>query len=192
MRSPSVLLSFVLCFFSTLALAQQTPVSSPQISDDFVHKQFGSSCTKLDPPPALAADLDGDGVEDLVIAARCTNPMVDQAEHNFKVIDPYNSFFGYGDVKVTSQFSTEDPMNKGLVLLVIHGSGSDAWRAAAPKAKFVIINLPFQQIAVKKLALRKKSVTAIYAEESAGSQLNSAVFWDGKKYKYQPMGSGMD
>ncbi|HEY1270538.1 MAG TPA: hypothetical protein VGF08_01070 [Terriglobales bacterium] len=185
------MLALCLCL-AGIASAQQ-PTSSPaDIDDEFVHKQFGDTCTLLNPPQPLAGDLNGDNIDDLVMAARCTNPMVDQAEHAFKVIDPYNAFFGYGDTKVTSQFSTEDPMNKGLVLLVIHGAGSDAWRAAAPKEKFVIINLPFQRIAVKKLQLRKKVVTAIYAEESTGNQQNSVIFWDGKKYKYQPMGSAME
>jgi len=33
-------------------------------------------------------------VEDVAIAARCKNPMVDQAEHNYTVVDPYYDFFG--------------------------------------------------------------------------------------------------
>ena len=74
----------------------------------------------------------------------CTNPMADQAEDNFTVIDPYNTFFGYGNTKITTQFASEDPAMRGLVLLVIHGTGPEAWRAATPKAKFVIINLPVQ------------------------------------------------
>jgi hypothetical protein len=118
--------------------------------------------------------------------------MLDQAEHAYKVVDPYNSFFGYGNPKVTSAFASEDPARRGLALLVIHGAGPEAWRSATPKAKFLIINLPFQQIMVKKLAVRKKMVTAIYAEESGGEKAISAMFWDGKKYKYQPLGSTME
>ena len=45
----------------------------------------------------MFGDLDGDGVEDVVIAARCKNPMLDEAEHNYTVMDPYNDFYGYGD-----------------------------------------------------------------------------------------------
>ena len=56
------------------------------------------------------------------------------------------------------------------MLLVIHGAGPEAWRAATPKAKFVIINLPFKQIAVKKLSVKKKTVMAIYAEETGGDR----------------------
>ena len=142
-------------------------------------------------PPQLKADLDGDGIEDLVVAGQCTNPLADQAEDNFTVIDPYNQFYGYGNTKITTQFASEDPEVRGLVLLVIHGAGAEAWRAATPKAKFVIINLPFKQIAVKKLMVKKKPMMAIYAEETGGDRMTSATFWDGKKYRYQPIGSSM-
>jgi len=181
------------CFvLSLIALAQQAkPSASAPVDDDFIQKQFGSTCKLMAGPPQLKADLDGDGVEDLVVAARCTNPMADQAEDNFTVVDPYNSFFGYGNTKITSQFASEDPAMRGLVLLVIHGTGEEAWRAATPKAKFVIMNLPFKQIAVKKFKVRKKSVMAIYAEETGADRMTSATFWDGKKYRYQPIGSSM-
>ncbi len=108
-----------------------------------------------------------------------------------RVVDPYNTFYGYGNTKITTQFASEDPATRGLVLLVIHGDGPEAWRAATPKAKFVIINLPFKQITVKKLVVKKKTVMAIYAEETGGDRMTSATFWDGKKYRYQPIGSGM-
>ena len=70
-----------------------------------MRKEFGDNCSLLAGPPQFVADLDGDGVEDLVIAARCKNPLADQAEYGFRVVDPYNSFLGYGDVKVTSTFA---------------------------------------------------------------------------------------
>jgi hypothetical protein len=184
-----ILVGFALSF---IAWAQQTkPTASAPVDDEFIQKQFGLTCKLMAGPPQLKADLDGDGVEDLVVAARCTNPMADQAEDNFTVVDPYNSFFGYGNTKITSQFASEDPAMRGLVLLVIHGTGEQAWRAATPKAKFVIMNLPFKQIAVKKLKVRKKSVMAIYAEETGADRMTSATFWDGKKYRYQPIGSSM-
>jgi len=174
-------------------MAQQIPTpSASTVDNDFVQKQFGSTCTLMPGPPQLKADLNGDGIEDLAVAARCTNPLIDQAENNFTVIDPYNSYFGYGDTRLTTQFASEDPATRGVVLLVIHGAGPDAWRAATPKAKFIIINLPFKQIRVRKLTMKKKTVTAIYAQETGGDQMTSVVFWDGKKYKYRPIGSGME
>lgn len=183
---------FVVIALTFLALAQQPPTPSKSaVDDDFIQKEFGSTCKLMPGPPQLRADLNGDGIEDLVVAGHCTNPLADQAEDNFTVIDPYNTFYGYGDTKITTQFASEDPATRGLVLLVIHGAGPEAWRAATPKAKFVIINLPFKQIAVKKLLVKKKAVMAIYAEETGGDRMTSATFWDGKKYRYQPIGSGM-
>ena len=180
----------------TVCAAQKPPsheaAAEPAVDNDFVQKQFGSSCKVIPGPTTLTADLNDDGVEDAVIVARCTNPMVDQADNNYRVVDPFNSFFGYGDPKVTTEFASEDPQQRGMSLLVIHGAGPEAWRAAAPQAKFMIINLPFKQVALKKLKLRKREVLAIYVEESGGSGTVSAVFWDGKKYKYQPMGSNLE
>jgi hypothetical protein len=177
---------------SILTLAQQAPPPASTVDDDFIQKQFGSTCKLMPGPPQLKADLDGDGIEDLVVAGHCTNPLTDQAEDNFTVIDPYNAFYGYGNTKITTQFASEDPAVRGVVLLVIHGVGPEAWRAATPKAKFVIINLPFKQVAVKKLSVKKKTVMAIYAEETGGDRMTSAIFWDGKKYRYQPIGSSME
>ena len=202
MQSLRFAFSFVLFMFVPLALpvsAQQptsqpaSPASSSGIENDFVQKQFGESCTLMPAPPPIKGDLDGDGIEDIVMVARCKNPLPDQTEHNFRVIDPYNDYFGFGDPKVTTQFASEDPESRGISLLVIHGAGADAWRAATPKAKFMIINLPFKQLAMKKMMLHKKPVMAIYAEEShEGEGTISALYWDGKKYRYHPMGTSME
>jgi hypothetical protein len=187
-------LFLALLVFSVAALAQQSKpkTASPAVDDDFVQKQFGSTCKLMPGPQQLVADLDGDGVDDLILAGHCTNALLDQAEDNFTVIDPYNAFFGYSDTKVTSQFASEDPLARGLVLLIIEGAGPEAWRSATPKAKFVIMNLPFRQITVRKLMVKKKLVMAIYAEESGVDKMTSAIFWDGKKYRYEPLGSGME
>jgi hypothetical protein len=32
----------------------------------------------------------------------------------------------------------------------------------------------------------------IFTEENGGDQMTSVVFWDGKRYKYQPLGSSME
>ncbi len=181
---------------SLAAQAQESamhPKAAPPPDNDFIQKQFGSTCTLMPGPTPLTADLDGDGIEDVVIVARCSNPLMDETENNYKVVDPYNAFFGYGDPKITSQFASEDPQSRGLSLLIIHGSGPEAWRSTTPKAKFIVINLPFKQIALKKLAEHKRTITAIYAKESReGEGTVSVVFWDGKKYKYRPIGSTME
>ena len=166
---------------------------SPAVTDDFVHKQFGENCSVLSGPAQFVADLDSDGVDDLVIAARCRNPIADQDEYGFRVVDPYNSFLGFGDVKVTSTFASDEPERRGISLLIVHGNGPEAWRAETPKAKFLLINLPFRTLAVKKLVLKKKTVLGIYMEERGeGEDTSSVVYWDGKKYRYQILGSSLD
>jgi hypothetical protein len=192
----SLLRLIVFCLWLSFTVdahpASVPSTTGPAVNNDFVHKQFGSTCSLIGIDP-LIADLDSDGVEDIVIPARCTNPMMDQIEDSFVVVDPYNSFFGYGNPRVTTQFASDDPDRRGYSLLVIHGTGPEAWHSATPKAKFVIVNLPFKQVLVKKMAIRKKKpVMGIFAEESGGDQATSVVFWDGKKYKYQPLGSSME
>jgi hypothetical protein len=166
---------------------------SPAVTDDLIHKQFGENCSLLAGPPQFVADLDGDGVDDLVVAARCRNPMADRDEYGFVVADPYHSFLGYGDVKVTSTFASDEPERRGVSLLIIHGAQKDAWRAEAPKAKFLLINLPFKTLSVKRLALKKKTILGIYMEEQGeGEGTSSVLYWDGKKYKYQQLGSTLE
>ena len=135
----------------------------------------------------LTADLDGDGVEDAVIVARCKTPLMDEASHNYRVIDPYYTNYGYGNPRITAQFSASDPNRQNLVL-VIHGAGKEAWRAAVPKAKFVFINLPFDSLSLTKVTLRKRPVPALNLIEDE-QQTSSAVFWDGKKYRWSDMAS---
>src|ERR1700719_1378594 len=161
----------------------------PAVTDEYIHKEFGDNCSLLAGPPQFVGDLDGDGVDDLVIAARCKNPMADQAEYGFLVADPYDSFLGFGDVKVTSTFASDAPERKGVSLLIVHGVGDEAWHSEKEKPKFLLINLPFKTLTVKRLALKKKTVLGIYMEEKGeGEATSSVIFWDGKKYRYQILG----
>ena len=189
MRTTSLLSALVVAAaLSTLALAQ----APPKIDNAFVQRTFGKDFTLVQEVGGMVGDLDGDGVEDAVIAARCKNPLLDEAEHNYSVIDPYYTFFGYGDPKITMTFVEDSPAKRGLVVLIIHGAGPEAWHSETPKAKYVVINLPYRTISVRRMNLKKKTVQAIYAEE--GNELNetSALVFDGKKYRYVPMGSSME
>jgi hypothetical protein len=166
---------------------------SPAVTNDYIHKEFGDNCSLLGGPPQFVGDLDGDGIDDLVVAGRCKNPMIDQADHGFAVVDPYDRFLGFGDVKVTSSFASDEPERKGVCLLVVHGVGAEAWLSQKPKAKFVMINLPFKTLDVKKLALKKRTVLGVFMEEQGeGEETSSVVFWDGKRYRYQIVGSNFE
>ena len=190
------------CFLVT-AIAQQPATAPPAIQspatsnaqnvvvdENFIHKQFGEEFSLTPASTPFMRDIDGDGVEDMVIVARSKKPLLDAAEHSYKVVDPYYDFYGYGDPKLTSTFGSEDLMEKSLVILAIHGAGPQAWRSDTPRAKFVIINIPFKKVSVRRLQLRKRQVNAIFAEEANSSAGDSVVFWDGKQYKYQPLGTG--
>src|SRR5271165_4779905 len=172
------------------AFGQATPAAR-KIDNDFVQQQFGNQFTLLPEVGAVFGDLDGDGLEDVAIAARCKNPMLDQDEHNYRVIDPYYEFFGYGDPRLTTTFSEGDPAQRGLVVLIIYGASKDGWSSATPKAKFVLVNLPYRTISVRKIKLKKKTIEAIYVEEMGSFGESSAVFFDGKKFRYVPMGGDM-
>jgi hypothetical protein len=195
-----LLLSVLALLLTTLATAQKQPAlpphatyPSPAVTDDLIHKQFGDNCSLLAGPPQFVADLDGDGIDDLVVAARCKNPMADRDEYGFIVADPYDAFLGYGDVRITSTFASDAPERRGLCLLIIHGAGKDAWRADTPKAKFLLINLPFKTLAVKRLTMKKRTILGVYMEETGeGEDTSSVIYWDGKKYRYQILGSTLE
>lgn len=203
MSSRKLLLLPVLALSFTVAAAAQkkepppppahAKFPSPAVTDEFVHKQFGDNCSLLPGPEQFVGDLDGDGIDDLVVVARCKNPMADKDEYSFAVADPYDSFLGYGDVKVTSQFASDAPDRRGISMLIIHGAEKDAWRAETPKAKFLFINLPFKTLTVKRLATKKKTVLGIFMEEQGeGESTSSVLYWDGKKYKYMQLGSTLE
>lgn len=193
-----------ICVLLALSVAALVPVRaggqavSTKVDNEFVQREFGKEFTLLPEFGVMVGDLDGDGVEDAVIAARCRNPLLDEAEHNYKVLDPYMTFYGYGDPKVTARFGDgDDPARRGLVVLIIHGVGPDGWRAAAPKAKYVIINLPYRELSVRKFNVGKnpkklKQQMAVYVEENNETKESSALYFDGKTYKYSPMGASMD
>jgi hypothetical protein len=189
----SRILIFFLSIACLISVAEEKSASPAHVDNDFIHQQFTDSCSLESKWSPMTADLNGDGIEDIVIVARCKNPLIDQSDKNYKVIDPQDSFYGYGNTKITTAFGQDDPRLRGICLLVIHGSGSEAWRSETPLAKFVIINIAVKTITVKKMRLsKKKTTTAMYVEEATGDEMTAAIFWDGKKYRYDPLGSSME
>ena len=197
-----LLLSLFAVFLTATAFAQKklpppppkpAKPPSPAVTDEFVHKQFGDKCALIAGPQQYVGDLDGDGIDDLLVVAKCTNPMQDRDEYGFLVADPYDSFMGFGDVRVTSTFASDVPERRGVSLLIVHGAEKGGWRADQPKAKFVLINLPFRTLTVKKLATKKRTVLGVYMEEEGdGERTSSVIYWDGKKYKYMQLGATLD
>jgi hypothetical protein len=158
------------------------------VDEEFIRQQFGDGFTLTAMSKPYFRDIDGDGVEDLVIAAISRKPLLDAGEHNYHVIDPYYTFYGYGDPTLTNSFGSEDLQTKNHVILIIHGTGEQAWRSATPKAKFVVINMPFKEISVRRIQMKKKLFNAIFAEESGTTAVDSYLLWDGRQYRYQPLG----
>lgn len=184
-----VLASISLVLAASLSIGQSPSAPSPSAAVDLatvVKQQFGATFTlpKEYPTPLITADFDGDGIEDVAIVADSKEPMPDSYEFKYTVVDPYNSYFGFGNPAVTSSFNTSDP-KRNHALLVIFGAGSDSWHAATPKAKFVMINVPFDSIEVGRM-LVKKNKPPIFVIKTRESQImDSAVFWDVKKKKWK-------
>src|ERR1035437_3473454 len=120
MRKVSLLLAFRVALL--IPAFGEGSGAARKVDNEFVQQQFGREFTPLPEVGAVFGDLDGDGVEDVAIAARCKNPMLDQAEHKYTVIDPYNSFFGYGDPKGTTTFTETDLVLRGLVVLILRAA----------------------------------------------------------------------
>jgi hypothetical protein len=183
---------------STAAAAQ------PKTLQELVEKQFGPDFEVVTQSPMasipgsnladvtqkpwqalLTGDLDGDGIQDAVIIGRNKNPMIGATAYGYKVYDAYDTYYGYGDPNVTMDINNGDPIHN-LLLLVIHGKGKEAWHAEQPKAKYVIINVPFEAVSLSRSSLKKKTLDAIRVEES--DTVSSLLFFDGKRYRYIPGG----
>src|SRR5258708_641629 len=173
--------------------AQPEPKSKSESIATIVKQQFEStfSVTTTMPTSFIVSDFDADGVEDVAIVADSKDPLPDSYDFKYEVADPYNSYFGYGNPRVTAAFNSSERL-RNHSLLVILGAGKEGWRSATPKAKYVLINVPFDTVETGRMLTRKKNKPPIFVIKAIESQLmDSAVWFDAKKKKWhwEPGGS---
>ncbi len=73
-------------------------------------------------------------------------------------------------------------------LLIIFGAGPDAWRSATPKAKFVLINVPFDSFALGRLLIKKNKPPIFVVKVQEAQLMEATLFFDAKKkrWRWQP------
>ena len=174
---------------AALAAGQTSAAPSADKLQSFnalAQQQFGAtfSITEKTPTAIITGDFDGDGVEDVVMVADSRDPLPDSYQYKYQVEDPYNGFFGFGDPRQTAGMGRMDP-RQNHDLLVIFGAGTQAWHAATPKAKFVLINVPFDSVQLGRMLVKKKK-PPIFVIKAIETQLSeSAVYWDAKKKRWR-------
>jgi hypothetical protein len=180
---------------AALVAAQSSPATNQGSDKDkderaqltaLVKQQFGPTFTlpAKFPTPLITGDFDGDGVEDVAIVADSKEPIPDSYAFKYELADPYGAYFGFGNPAVSATFNATDPRYNHNIL-VIFGSGPEAWHAATPKAKFVIVNVPFDNITTGRI-LPKKGKPPIFVIRAVESEImDSNVFYDAKKKKWR-------
>ncbi|HEX4605745.1 MAG TPA: hypothetical protein VH724_17220 [Candidatus Angelobacter sp.] len=179
-------------FLAACMAAAQSPQATPapaavdaaQLAAT-VKQQFGDTFTvpAKFPTPVIIADFDGDGVEDVAIVANSKDPLPDSFAFKYQVADPYHAYFGFGDPRLTSSFRS-DPEHAHH-LLVIFGSGKEAWHAATPKGKFVLVNVPFDSVEVGRMLISKKKPPIFIIKALEAQIMDSAVWWDARKKRWR-------
>jgi hypothetical protein len=185
---------------AVLLLASFAAVQTPQVAappaaisspDDtaqlaaLVKQQFGGTfgLPEKFPTKMIIADFDGDGVEDVAIVANSKDPLPDSYAFKYEVADPYHAYFGFGNPRLTAGFRSDPEHSHDL--LVIFGAGKEGWHAATPKAKFVLINVPFDSVEVGRMLISKKKPPIFVIKALESQVMDSAVWWDGKKKKWK-------
>jgi hypothetical protein len=183
------------CLLLSLPLLAQSdppPVAS-QLSDPaaYAERQFGTTF-RLDPKvPPMFGDLDGDGNEDLVLVGTSSTPLLSQQQFRFKVEDPYDSYYGTGDPKITTQFGLHFDGSARCLMVVFGWRLPPDTKSKAPKiAKYVLINTPFETVSIVNLRLKKKNIQAV--ETVDRTTLRALVFWDGRRWRWSAQGMDGD
>lgn len=187
----------VLLLCAALAVGQTSPASSADKLQPFnalAQQQFGATfnITEKTPTSIITGDFDGDGVEDVVMVADSKDPLPDSYQYKYQVEDPYNAFFGFGDPRQTAGMGRIDP-RQNHDLLVIFGAGAEAWHASTPKAKFVLINVPFDSVQLGRMLVKKKKPPIFVIKAIETQMSESAIYWDAKKkhWRWEP-GNSID
>jgi hypothetical protein len=167
--------------------AQTAPAKVPEQSSQkpdvaaLVAKEFGEGYKMATDIAPIFGDFDGDGKQDVAVVATGGNPLMGEGSHNYKTLDPYNASFGYGNPKVTMAFNTSEQAAR--YILILH-----SWQV--PLNKFVLVNVPFEKLRIGHMMRKKKPVDALEAVDVTGVQ--GAVYFDGKKYKWEIIGAETD
>ncbi len=150
-----------------------------------VKQQFGDTFTipAKFPTPAITSDFDGDGVEDIAIVANSKDPLPDSFAFKYEVADPYHAYFGFGNPKLMSTFNADPEHSHHL--LVIFGNGKEGWRAATPKGKFVLVNVPFDTLEVGRMLISKKKPPIFVIKALESQIMDSAIWWEAKKKRWR-------
>ena len=197
MRKLLELLGLLILLIGAVALAkelvaQSAPPKSPSQSTAtaptppadvkaLIEKEFGDDFKLATDIAPMYADFDHDGQQDLAVVATGGNPLMGEGLHNYKTLDPYNASFGYGNPKVTMAFNAHDTAPR--YVLIIHN-----WQT--PEKKFVLVNVPFKKLKVGHMMKKKKPTDALESVDDAGVQ--GAIYFDGKKYRWEIIGSEVD
>lgn len=192
MNSAVKLLLLMVCLTVARPQTQPPAAPAPQSSNKMetiaplVKQQFGSSFTvnASMATSLLVADFDGDGVEDVAIVADSKDPLPDSYAFKYSVSDPYNAFFGMTDPRIARSFGRADPGHSHDIL-VIFGQGADAWRTAAPKAKFAIIDVPFDSVELSRMLVKKNKPPIFTIKVQEAELMDSTIYWDAKKKRWK-------
>ena len=168
--------------------ATPAPPDAAQL-EALIKQQFGATFTLAAKFSPLIADFDGDGVEDVAFVANSKDPIPDSYDFKYQVADPYHAYFGMGDPRFTAGFRADPEHSHNL--LVIFGNGKESWHATTPKAKFVLINVPFDSVEVGRMLVSKKKPPIFMIKALEAQIMDSAIWWDGKKkkWKWEPGGT---
>jgi hypothetical protein len=169
----------------TASPAGAATAASPESAqlEALVKQQFGATFTLAPKFSPLVADFDGDGVEDVAFVADSKDPIPDSYAFKYEVADPYHAYFGMGDPRFTAGFRADPGHSHNL--LVIFGSGKEGWHAATPKAKFALINVPFDSVEVGRMLVSKKKPPIYMIKALEARIMDSAIWWDAKKKKWK-------